>query len=42
MEIEAFDEFYLGTRATLLGQLAAMTADPDVAKEALQDAYAQA
>ena len=42
MEIESFDEFYLGTRATLLGQLTAMTADPEVAKEALQDAYAHA
>lgn len=42
MEIESFDEFYLGTRAALLGQLTAMTADQEVAKEALQDAYAQA
>ena len=42
VEIESFDEFYLGTRATLLGQLTAMTADPEVAKEVLQDAYAQA
>ncbi|WP_217702626.1 sigma-70 family RNA polymerase sigma factor [Nocardioides guangzhouensis] len=42
MEIESFDEFYLGTRATLLGQLTAMTADPEVAKEVLQEAYAQA
>ena len=42
MEIESFDEFYLVTRATLLGQLTAMTADPEVAKEVLQDAYAQA
>lgn len=42
MQVESFDEFYLGTRATLLGQLTAMTADPEVAKEALQDAYAQA
>jgi RNA polymerase sigma-70 factor (ECF subfamily) len=42
VEIESFDEFYLGTRAMLLGQLTAMTADPEVAKEVLQDAYAQA
>ena len=42
MEIESFDEFYVGTRATLLGQLTAMTADPELAKEVLQDAYAQA
>jgi RNA polymerase sigma-70 factor (ECF subfamily) len=42
VEIESFDEFYLSTRATLLGQLTAMTADPEVAKDALQDAYAQA
>ncbi|RYP85111.1 sigma-70 family RNA polymerase sigma factor [Nocardioides guangzhouensis] len=42
VEIESFDEFYLGTRATLLGQLTAMTADPEVAKEVLQEAYAQA
>jgi RNA polymerase sigma-70 factor (ECF subfamily) len=42
VEIESFDEFYLGTRGTLLGQLTAMTADPEVAKEVLQDAYAQA
>jgi RNA polymerase sigma-70 factor (ECF subfamily) len=42
VEIESFDEFYLGTRATLLGQLTAMTADAEVAKEVLQDAYAQA
>jgi RNA polymerase sigma-70 factor (ECF subfamily) len=42
LEIDSFDEFYLGTRAALLGQLTAMTADPEVAKEALQDAYAQA
>ena len=42
VEIEAFDEFYLGTRAALLGQLAAMTADTEVATEALQDAYSRA
>jgi RNA polymerase sigma-70 factor (ECF subfamily) len=42
VEIESFDEFYIGTRATLLGQLTAMTADPEVAKEVLQDAYALA
>src|SRR5262245_37982328 len=42
MEIASFDEFYLGTRTALLGQLTAMTADPEVAKEVLQDAYAQA
>ena len=42
MEIESFDEFYLGTRAALLGQLTAMTADPEVAKDVLQDAYARA
>jgi RNA polymerase sigma-70 factor, ECF subfamily len=42
LEVDSFDEFYLGTRATLLGQLTAMTADAEVAKEALQDAYAQA
>lgn len=42
LENESFDEFYLGTRTALLGQLTAMTADPEAAKEALQDAYAQA
>jgi RNA polymerase sigma-70 factor, ECF subfamily len=42
LEIDSFDEFYLATRGTLLGQLTAMTADAEVAKEALQDAYAQA
>lgn len=42
MEIQSFDEFYMGTRATLLGQLTAMTADPEQAKEVLQDAHAQA
>ena len=42
VEIESFDEFYLGTRATLLSQLTAMTADPEVAKDVLQDAYARA
>jgi RNA polymerase sigma-70 factor (ECF subfamily) len=42
VQIASFDEFYLGTRATLLGQLTAMTADPEVAKEVLQDAYTQA
>ena len=42
MEIESFDEFYLGTRATLLGQLTAMSADPEGVKEVLQDAYEQA
>jgi len=42
VEIASFDEFYLGTRASLLGQLTAMTADPELAKDVLQDAYAQA
>jgi RNA polymerase sigma-70 factor (ECF subfamily) len=38
----AFDTFYLGSRARLLRQLTAMTADPELAKDALQEAYERA
>ena len=40
--VQGFDEFYLGTRADLLRQLTAMTADPELAKDVLQEAYARA
>jgi RNA polymerase sigma-70 factor (ECF subfamily) len=38
----AFDAFYLSSRARLLRQLTAMTADPELAKDALQEAYERA
>ena len=37
-----FDEFYVGTRGRLLGQLTAMTADPESAADALQEGYVRA
>lgn len=37
-----FDEFYLATRARLLGQLTAMTADPEQAADVLQEGYVRA
>jgi RNA polymerase sigma-70 factor (ECF subfamily) len=37
-----FDEFYLGTRTTLLRQLSLMTGDPDRAADVLQEAYSRA
>jgi RNA polymerase sigma-70 factor (ECF subfamily) len=37
-----FDEFYLATRGALLRQLTAMTADAELAKDVLQEAYARA
>ena len=39
---ESFDEFYDGTRGHLLRQLTAMTADPELAADCLQDAYERA
>jgi RNA polymerase sigma-70 factor (ECF subfamily) len=38
----SFDEFYLGTRDSLLRQLTAMTTDPDLAGDVVQEAYARA
>ena len=40
--VQTFDEFYMGTRGQLLRQLTAMTADPELAKDVLQEAYARA
>ena len=37
-----FDEFYLATRRTLLRQLTAMTADPELSADVLQEAYSRA
>src|SRR6476661_59729 len=37
-----FDEFYLATRGALLRQLTAMTADAELAKDVVQEAYARA
>lgn len=37
-----FDGFYVGSRPRLLRQLTAMTADPELAKDALQEAYERA
>ncbi len=37
-----FDEFYLASRADLLRQLTAMTGEPELAKDVLQEAYARA
>ncbi|HET9860300.1 MAG TPA: sigma-70 family RNA polymerase sigma factor [Nocardioidaceae bacterium] len=37
-----FDEFYLATRGRLLGQLTAMTADPEQAADVLQEGYVRA
>ena len=38
----SFDEFYLGTRDRVLRQLTAMTTDPDLASDVVQEAYARA
>jgi RNA polymerase sigma-70 factor, ECF subfamily len=38
----SFDEFYLGTRDRVLRQLTAMTTDPDLAGDVVQEAYARA
>lgn len=38
----SFDEFYLVTSGRLLGQLTAMTADPEQAEDVLQEAFAKA
>jgi len=38
----SFDEFYLGTRDHVLRQLTAMTADPELAAEVVQEAYTRA
>jgi RNA polymerase sigma-70 factor, ECF subfamily len=38
----SFDEFYLGTRASLLRQLTAMTADRELAADVVQEAYSRA
>lgn len=37
-----FDAFYVSSRARLLRQLTTMTADPELAKDALQEAYERA
>jgi RNA polymerase sigma-70 factor (ECF subfamily) len=37
-----FDEFYLGTRDRVLRQLTAMTTDPELAGDVVQEAYARA
>jgi RNA polymerase sigma-70 factor, ECF subfamily len=37
-----FDEFYLGTRDRLLGQLTVMTTDRELARDVLQEAYTRA
>ena len=37
-----FDEFYLATRVDLLRQLTAMTGEPEMAQDVLQEAYARA
>jgi RNA polymerase sigma-70 factor (ECF subfamily) len=39
---EGFDEFYVASRGSLLRQLTAMTADPELAADVLQEAYARA
>jgi RNA polymerase sigma-70 factor (ECF subfamily) len=38
----SFDEFYLGTRDRVLRQLTAMTTDPELAGDVVQEAYARA
>jgi RNA polymerase sigma-70 factor (ECF subfamily) len=37
-----FDEFYLASRVDLLRQLTAMTGEPELAQDVLQEAYARA
>jgi RNA polymerase sigma-70 factor (ECF subfamily) len=41
-DVPDFDEFYLGSRVQLLRQLAAMTGEPEMAQDVLQEAYARA
>lgn len=38
----SFDDFVLGTRTELTRQLTAMTTDPELARDVLQEAYARA
>ena len=38
----SFDEFFLGTRTELTLQLTAMTRDPELARDVVQEAYARA
>ena len=38
----AFDEFYVGSCGRLLGQLTAMTADRELARDVVQEAYVKA
>lgn len=38
----SFDDFFLGTRSELTRQLTAMTTDPELARDVLQEAYARA
>ena len=38
----SFDEFYVGTRSATLRQLTAMTTDPELAADVVQEAYARA
>jgi RNA polymerase sigma-70 factor (ECF subfamily) len=40
--IASFDEFYVGTRASVLRQLTAMTTDPELAADVVQEAYSRA
>lgn len=41
-EPASFDDFYLGTRGATLRQLTAMTTDPELAADVVQEAYARA
>jgi RNA polymerase sigma-70 factor (ECF subfamily) len=40
--IASFDEFYVGTRASVLRQLTAMTTDAELAADVVQEAYSRA
>jgi hypothetical protein len=40
--IASSDEFYVGTRASVLRQLTAMTTDPELAADVVQEAYSRA
>jgi RNA polymerase sigma-70 factor (ECF subfamily) len=40
--IASFDEFYVGTSASVLRQLTAMTTDPELAADVVQEAYSRA
>ena len=40
--IASFDEFYAGTRVSVLRQLTAMTADAELAADVVQEAYSRA